>query len=118
MVIFLSVYKKETQKTVGTLEIVHQVFPGGEAQRAYEWIGTGASDGGTWEWVANTNFVEMLLTSNIRKGKAAVLSSTKWKKDIIPPHEPWFPADWEEFNTLTYFGLNGEQPVFGWTPKK
>ena len=107
MIVFIPVMNAFDAKVVGTLEIYTE-------NSAYEFIGNGASDGGTFEFLMGSSKVECHLTSNIRKTKVATLFSASWG-NVSPPTHPW------KINTRGngwYFGANGVEKSIEWIVNK
>jgi len=121
MFVFLRVWDEFLAKDMGTLEITHNVWPGGQVSAGWEWIGgAGGRDGGSWQWI-NSGGVKLELTSNILKEVVALLSSPKWAGGSLPPPQPWFTKQGDVIaskNRLRYLKQTGPRNNdFAWDPR-
>jgi hypothetical protein len=84
----LKVYRGE--KRYGTLEIHAQVWPDGNVNFGWEWVGgPEGTDGRPFDWVKDGDFVELKLTSH-DTGMTGVLNSAQWYQGPVPPQASWF----------------------------
>jgi hypothetical protein len=117
---FLEIYRSSAdmmngKNKLGVLEIGQNKGVGGNDIGVYEFVGAAAgTDGGTWEWLTGSSGVEMHLTSNITKKKAAILMSRFWKNGVIPPNLPWFTYDVVIGNDIIHFDPTGNTRNLIW----
>ena len=122
MIVFLKVTSRNG-KPFGSLQMIYEVWPGGQVSQNWEWIGAnGTDDGGTWEWnkADSSGKVSVALNSNRYSRVVSRMFSDKWNNGTFPPLTPWFvdsdAYDWE--NYLEHYGPDGNQLNYAvWTPK-
>ncbi len=120
MIAFLKV--TANGKSLGSLQMIYEVWAGGQVSQNWEWIGgNGTDDGGTWEWIkSDTRKIGIELTSNLYKLIVSRLFAERWNDGTFPPLTPWFtaPSMYEWDNQLEYYGTDGTQRQFAvWLPK-
>lgn len=120
MLVYLAIWDNSPRvdRQVGTLEMLHEIWPGGQVSQNWEWraSGKGNPDGGTWDWVYNStqDRVEIYLTSNIRQAMIAkMISDGFWDGSKIPPNQPWFQGGMMA-NSLVYTDPNGTAHHLNW----
>lgn len=121
MISFLKVTAK-SGKPLGSLQMIYEVWTGGQISQNWEWVGAnGTSDGGTWEWtISDKGLVSIELNSNLYKLTVSRLFAERWNDGTFPPLTPWFtaPSPYEWNNELEYYGTNGTQRQYAvWLPK-
>jgi hypothetical protein len=121
MIVFIKVTAKGG-KSLGSLQMIYEVWAGGQVSQNWEWIGgNGTADGGTWEWMTGeSGKVGIELNSNLYKRIVSRLFAERWNNKAFPPLPPWFtaPAVYEWNNELEYYGTDGTQRQFAvWIPQ-
>lgn len=113
MIVFLKV-TSQSGKPFGSLQMIYEVWPGGQISQNWEWIGAnGTDDGGTWEWNKADSFgkVSVALNSNRNSRVISRMFAGRWNNGTFPPLTPWFVDsdvyDWE--NYLEHYGPDGNQ---------
>jgi hypothetical protein len=121
MITFLKVTTEGNSKPLGILQMIYEVWPGGQVSKNWEWIGTnGTDDGGTWDWEKSlSGKVSIALDSNLVTGIVGRLLAERWNERTFPPPAPWFiaPDPYEWHNILEYYGRNRTQQLSAlWLP--
>ena len=85
-----------------------QIYTGNSA---YELIGRGTADGGTFEFVTVSRQIECHFHSNLRKTLVSIFRSTSWGT-VNPPVHPWKIT--KKMEKGTYISVGGATHPIWW----
>ena len=90
MISFLKV--TATDKPLGSLQMIFEVWASGQVSQNWEWIGANGTDAEeTWLWTrSETGRVSIEMTSNLYKLTVSRLFAERWNDGTFPPHMTWF----------------------------
>ena len=85
-----------------------QIYTGNSA---YELIGRGTADGGTFEFITVLGAIECHFHSNLRKTVVSSLRSTNWGM-VNPPSHPWKMT--KKIESGNYISATGDSHSIWW----